>query len=493
MRFGGASTLSGALVLLILLALVIRLPNVTRPILEPYSFRQTQTAFPIRHLAESGRFDLWQTYLPVLGPPWELSFELPLYQNLAGMVARGGATVEAAGRLLSILSCLVSALLFYIFLLRHTERSVAVMTLAIMLFSPFAIFWSTAVLIDFFALALVAVFLVSGDSFLGTGRRSALLVALLAFTFGAMVKLPTVIFYPVLVGAAAFTSEKQLRAGRLLALLAACAMAAVPFLAWTRYTDAVKAASPHTAFAVSYRLHEWYFGSSAQLASWDTVGAVLGRVLENLGLYAAPLWFIAGLLFAVARERERILWLGLALQLALTIGVFRNLHLAHHYYQVAVLPALAAFTALGLTRFVTRLRYPVLVAAVLLAVFALRIERVTQYLTPVYMPEQSPPAYRTLYEIGSFVGSRTAKEETVAIVGLETWDPTILYVADRRGFMVRELSAPGVPETVARYDYLLELKAPLGKVATQKLRALVGASVLYEEPLFIWSELPRTD
>ena len=67
-----------AVPLAVYVALVIA-PTLGRPLLERHSFRQTQTALTARIFHEQG-IDLLHPKLPVLGAPFEVPFEFPLFQ-----------------------------------------------------------------------------------------------------------------------------------------------------------------------------------------------------------------------------------------------------------------------------------------------------------------------------------------------------------------------------------------------------------------------------
>ena len=67
---------------LLVFTVLIHLPTFDQPLVERHNFRQTQTAFTARIYHEEG-IDLFDPKLPVLGPPWEVPFEFPLFQAAA--------------------------------------------------------------------------------------------------------------------------------------------------------------------------------------------------------------------------------------------------------------------------------------------------------------------------------------------------------------------------------------------------------------------------
>jgi hypothetical protein len=148
-----------------LLALVVALGCMTRelekPMLGPHSFRQTQTAISAFYMAQNP--SMFLDYItPVLGPPWKIPMELPLYQwivarwhNLTGM------PLDPSGKLISIAAWLLClAPVFAIGRFLRLPPEVLALTAAIALASPLYLFWGAAFLMEttglLFALLMVA-------------------------------------------------------------------------------------------------------------------------------------------------------------------------------------------------------------------------------------------------------------------------------------------------------------------------------------------------
>lgn len=69
---------------LLLLAAFVRLPTLDQPLVEAHAFRQTQTAYTALLFHEQG-VDLLHPKLPVMGEPFEVPFELPLFRMEKGL------------------------------------------------------------------------------------------------------------------------------------------------------------------------------------------------------------------------------------------------------------------------------------------------------------------------------------------------------------------------------------------------------------------------
>ena len=452
--------------LLFILAFELRLYNISRPITDPYSFRQSQTAWLIRYLSERG-LDLFSGFLPVLGAPWQLPFEFPLYQNIAALLVAAVGSVEVAGRLVSIGSCFVAAGIFHGLVRHYLGGACALLSTGVFLFAPYSIFWSTAVIIDFFALALSLGFLWGIHHFAQTRRAYYLLIATACAAAAGAVKLPSLLFY-IMPGAwmlydrwrIVWDELNQNQKFRLTLLVLLCAVVSMlPFVVWTQYADAVKNAHHFTVFATSYRLHNWYFGSAAQILDLWGIARVISRMLENFGLRGFSVLLLLGVARGISRRDTRGFVCSFLLQLLLTIVVFRNLHLAHHYYQISIFPAVSMFIGLGFLCVgdFFRRQKALGVGLVLVAMTLSRIERIENYLATIYSPAKVPDGYKRMRELGLIIKAETQPNDRIGIVGQETWDPSILYAADRYGFMVRSEAEVEWKSYVTSecYDYIL--------------------------------------
>ena len=110
------------LALLLIPAFVIRLRNLNSPLTGSYTFRNTQTAWGIRSVAE-GVLSPFSVETPVLGPPWRIPFEFPLFQIIAGLFSRlTGLSVEVSGRLTALTFFITSAVFFYLILKKFFDQ-----------------------------------------------------------------------------------------------------------------------------------------------------------------------------------------------------------------------------------------------------------------------------------------------------------------------------------------------------------------------------------
>lgn len=434
--------------LLALLAVYLALASVGFGpyITDDHPFRQTQTALSASLIHGVG--DLWRYELPVLGPPWVVPFEFPLYQGLAKALSAGaGLPLAMAGRLVGM-----TALLLCLWPLLRMARLLGVAWPAIVLgpvfLAPLYVFWSRAFLIETTALLFALIYLSLLLEMLLTRRADALRAAALAASgsLAALVKVTTV-FPLVLVGAAAtaWLAWQWLRRRGPLALplhlaLAHLALAAVA-LAWLRHADAIKAAHPLAVALTSQALPQWNYGPLSQRidpAIWfrlvnnstDMIFPLPARLAAlKVALLAAFcavfgffLWHCDG-----RRRRQVLLMAGLFL---LPFLIFTNLHRIHNYYQAAngvFLLAGFGLAAHGALEHSPRRRRAIL-SAYLGTLLAL-------CLSCLWYFQHKSSQRGELLEISAALRAQTAADAILIISG-QDWSPVIPYQAQRRALML---------------------------------------------------------
>src|SRR5262249_7913478 len=143
--------LLGALLCASLLALAVLCLGLFQPILDQFAFRQTQTALTTFWLMRGGPVLAYET--PVLGFPWSIPFEVPVYQIIVAGLGKAGVPIDAAGRIVSFaffigclwpLNVLFRALRFG----RFAFPCVAIL----FLLSPLYLFWGRTLMVETCAL-----------------------------------------------------------------------------------------------------------------------------------------------------------------------------------------------------------------------------------------------------------------------------------------------------------------------------------------------------
>lgn len=413
-----------------------------------HGFRQTQTAISARYFSGWSDWLAYQT--PVFGPPWSVPFEFPLYQALAQGLHRAiGLTLESSGRLVAIgffLAC------FWPLhqLLRAWAVEQTLPTLAMVLLTPFYVFWSRAFMIEtaalFFMLAYLAAFV--RFALHGQGAGWALLWMACSGCLAALVKITTVL--PIMLLTGALTARLGWQAWQRRAPLArpmALMLVQVGVLAlasaWVAHTDALRSHNPLSQLLSSHALREWNFGTLAQRADPAVWWALADRSVNLLfplpsrlgGLRSAQavVWLLMFVWLVhqctPARRRQVAVLLGL---FVLPFLIFTNLHWVHDYYQAAnalflsLAVGLAAHGAMEAATQVRRARQVLALYLVALLLSSLNAA------AGLYFNS----SYRGRLQVASaWVTQHSAADTVLVITGLD-YSAVLPYQANRRALML---------------------------------------------------------
>ncbi|KRF45528.1 hypothetical protein ASH01_06800 [Terrabacter sp. Soil811] len=434
----------------------MRIPQLGHSLFEAHSFRQTQTAFVIREYMRHGT-DLLTTPLPVFGASANVPMEMPLFQGLAAQIARVGISAEMAGRILGLIGFQVAAVLLWVLVRRWFATTAATLAVALMQFLPFGLAWGASSLIDFSSVALGLGMVVSLDGYVRRGGAVGLALGAGSAWICALVKVTTAFPWCVLL-LFAFAAVRGTRRplGRIVTALALGPGVAVLVAGlWTRFADNVKGGQPATRFLTSDELAVWNFGDVSMRTS--------GSSYSSLGLHAflevgGPLG--VGVLVAVfgALADRGSGWHRWGLVTATASGpiVFFNLYAVHSYYWIAVFPMVCALMALGIVTAAERLPTPATGKARLTALLA-----GLMVVSAIAIPLGSSEALQfarspSTPDLSARLAAMTHPDEQVLVIGCD-WDPTLLYGADRHGFMIRDGLASSRPSaaSITNYRYLL--------------------------------------
>jgi len=426
----------------------------THGIFDAHPFRQTQTAVSVYWMLQGGPLLAYHT--PVLGYPWAIPLEFPLYQWLvAGLVAASGASIEASGRAVGVAFFLASLIPGWIVLggLGLTPAS-RLLCLAMLLASPLYLFWSRTLMIESTALFLSLSYLAAVICW-RRRRRAAPLVAAAAFgALAAMVKVTTFLGFlaaaGLLVGVDAWRARPGLELRRVRPYgLAAVAFALLPCLAcvcWFAFCDALKEQNAFAAVLTSGALWHWTFGDWSQRLRAGTWLAIWQRY---------PNWFVSWAVLAMAavalpfaRGRRAMALSALALGVGVML-VFTNLHAVHDYYQYANAVFLLAAIGLALSGLVDAPDWRRVVG---LGAFAAAIVFMLRAEGSWYLAFQASDP-RPHDEFAEHVRAVTAPNDVLVIWGAR-WSPEIPWTAKRRALMDNPGYDPHGPEMTRALDAL---------------------------------------
>ncbi len=449
-------------------------------------FRQTQTAITALFIQRDHDFSLAYP-TPVLGKPWSVPFEFPLYQWTVVVVSDvTGLSLTHAGRAVSM-ACFYLALPAIWLLLGRLglapPRRMVVM--AAVLTCPLYIFYARAFLIETMALMFSLWFL---QAYVAAVERRSwiwLAVANVAGAGAGLVKVTTFMLYlmPAAAWSLAWLWQARPRPGpagggwslwwrtagdwsplrRTAGWIAAAT--AIPFAVtygWIRFADSVKLLNPSSHNLTSAGTAAYNFGTwETRLAPaiWSQHVQILFNDLISVSVLAVAV--ALGLLFA-GRWRRWIAWC-VGLFFAVQV-LFPVLYAWHEYYYVAngvLLMAALGFVLCGV------LESPAPRVVAWLLVLGLLGGQMAQYLYRDYPlqalarggPSELTRALQAITEPGD-----------VLVVAGEDWASMTPYYAQRRALMIRR---------DMEYDGAY-LRDAFGRLKGERVAALVLSGVQRE-------------
>lgn len=335
--------------------------------------REWQTAITAWWMVAEGH-GIFDAVTPLMGPPWQIPMEAPLFQWLAAHATTPWVSLEDTGRLLSFVFFLAG-----IFVLRRLaldldlDRRVADCAALIFATSPLYLGYALSFTIESLALLLALLYLWLFVRWMLRPGLVLLTATMIAGSAAALAKVTTWAVFAAAVTAVGLwfiVSARRHSRSTGDALIGLILVLGIPLACgawWTHWSDAVKAANGLTTGLTSGALAQWNFGTLEQRLSVQQWGKYAFRsallVLGPVGLAGvgpAIFWFFR-------RRKARVSLPVLAASLAaLAAGplVFTNLHFEHDYYALAT--GVFAIILLASTVFAQRAR-PWLVAAIVVS------------------------------------------------------------------------------------------------------------------------------
>jgi 4-amino-4-deoxy-L-arabinose transferase-like glycosyltransferase len=396
----------------------------------------------------------FEMQVPVLGPPWKIPFEFPLFQLLCAVVGRVLVLDPAvAGRLVATVVFALAAAAVYLLARSLFTTRAAVASYVIFAWSAYGFNWGSEVLIDYLSVALCISGLV-GVLRTMTASRWTLVTATGLSALGALTKVTTAYPWVVICGVALAWQSRQDRR-RLLRVVMWMSGALVPAVAWNRFADSVKGNNPHTEWLTSWNLNAHHFRSPRELleaSQWRSLIEHATEPVVGSVLLAVALTLLATITPWSARPSRLLVVVLLAPPLT-----FTGLYLAHDYYFIAVSPALAILGGVGtetVRRWIARswhtglgMHATVVAALVVVGLSWISPEGVENL-------NNSLPGSAAEQLIFEEVGATTTPEDHLLVVGMD-WSPVFLYTVDRKGLMLRpEGTRPDSAELGTFYEYV---------------------------------------
>ena len=416
-----------ALLLAVLtLAAALRAIHLDAPILGEHAWRQADTAAMARNFDEGG-LDLLHPRIDWGGvTSGALESEFPLYPFAVALLYRGLGPDEAWARALSLLLSLIAIAYLHALARATTDDATALWAAGFLAILPLSVHFGRAVMPEPLMLAAsvggVFHFLIWTRS----GRSRHLIASALLISTACAVKLPCLYLAVPLLQLAwcRFGARALLRP----ALWAYAAATLAPVLLWYAHAHEIFL---ETGLTVGIWDPADKFGSVALVTSaeyWDRI--VWVRFAHRLLTWPGFALFAIGLCLP-RRSREEWVFDAWLAGFAVSLVVVARGHYAHNYYQLPLLFPAVVFMAKPLARWLhapaSRVPLRVALAGLVAGVVGTGFAHQRELLA------KEDPSTSPVMTLAEHLAAASEPEDLVVVTDA---DPTLLYLAHRKGWRV---------------------------------------------------------
>ena len=321
----------------------------TRPLSGFHTFRQAQTAWPVKWWIENG-FDPFNPVVPIKGlshQTWIL--ELPLFQWLAYLLNQvTGLTPIAASRFLSLVFAM-SVVAWFSKILAEISGFRQRWILLFFIMNPYFIYWSTTGLVDWLAFSCT---LLGSELLLrskNTSRVSNWLCLLIAYFFyvSACLTKPSHFIFALGAFLTLRAQQKNLEISRMfISFLPVLLPTVLSYLVWRNWSSShYPQGDPRRIWSVTRENYSWYFGSLDQYKS------VIGNLYAILERFTGGRWgvliFLVTIIVFLSSNLNLMTKIGIPLVYFLYLLKLLNLNVVHNYYQIPILFSYGSVMILG--------------------------------------------------------------------------------------------------------------------------------------------------
>ena len=330
----------------ILLACQYWLGTLNQPLIDDHEFRQTQTALTSLFI-EPSLNGILNYETPVLGAPWSIPFEFPLFQLLAAQLEDiSGLSLSASGRLLSVLFGLGCIWPATNLMHRHGLGYLAMGIFTILyLTSSIYLYWNRSFLIEsaalFFTLASLDCYSQLRNRHEDVNMYNGIKVSAFAIilSLALLVKVTTALPAMALMtgdwiwkNKTGLTSRRDIKKQ----IIVGCSMIFAFCLMywWNHHADALKLLNPMGANLTSKATIAWNFGAPSlrlQPELWQ--GVVVNRMLTPMA--ALPISAIIAVGTWVSARTTKLFIIACIYLAISPLLIFTSLHITHPYYQAS--------------------------------------------------------------------------------------------------------------------------------------------------------------
>lgn len=405
---------------LVLLALLIRLVQISQPFVDDWSWRETDVAMMARNFFTGG-FNILYPQVDWAGPyPGYVGMEFPLVPFIAALLYVPMGVHDWVGRSVSAGFFVLSVPFLYLLVKRQSDQTSALMATIIYVLIPLNIFASRSFMSDMASLSLSLVAVYSFSRWLEYPKNLGLFIVTVASsTLAILVKLPAAAIGLVFLYMIWHRYGRAFFLRRELWVFGASTLI-FPF-AWYFHARQI---------AARYPPHHLAGDGVLQMTSPDRYADIATRTVttELTPLVAGAM--LIGMLLPTHGRLGRLFhwWLAAVLPLFVLAGAG---HWLHPWYQLPIVPPAAAFAgraaAAGLAALGRLSRSRLAAGAAAVGSLCLLGYLSYRYVKPLYNQR-----YTSLWLVGQALNATTPPQALVVIA--DTGHGAGLYYSGRRGW-----------------------------------------------------------
>lgn len=442
------------LTIILFFGVIVRLYQFRSPVADWHSWRQVDTAAVTRNFVQNGidllhpKYDDLSNVASGINNPQGYRFvEFPLYNAFTAILftSLDYFTLEEWSRLVTIAAQIISAIFLFCLVRHYRGDVVGLLTAFFFVFLPFNIYYGRSILPG----PTMIMFVLGGIYFfhrwitvqLTNIQEEKNIQIKWEFFFGiifiacALLVRPYAVFYLLPIG---YIIWKYLGLKGFFNpyIIIFLFTSFVPFIAWriwmTQYPEGIPGSD--------WLLNKGNIRFKGSFFYW--------LFAERIGRLILGYWGVILLTLGIVRKtgKEKLFFFSFLVATLLYMTVIARGNVQHDYYQIAIIPTLAIFLALGtdiLVRGANSVFSPLLSKIVLLVVFCFMFSFSWYYVRDYYNVNN------VWVNAGDAVDRLTPKN--AKILTLTDGDTTLLYYANRKGWANLQKSFPEMIKMGARY------------------------------------------
>lgn len=327
---------------IILLAFIVRLYKINRPIADWHSWRQADTAAVARNFTKEGfnpfvpKYDDMSSQANGLDNPNRYRFvEFPIYNSAVAAVWSVTGVDVTSARLVTVIITLGSTLLLYFLVKRFSGWHIAALASFFFAFIPYNIFYSSTILpAPLMVFSIIGLYL-TFTKWLESQKLTWFILSVLLANL-AILTWPIAIFFLLPVLYLAFVKYGILMFKNYWLWLFAI-LSLLPFIAWRIWMTQFPEGIPNWQFL----LNEGNIRFKGAFFRW-MIAERLGKLILTVSGFSL---FVMGIL--KRPQKEKLFYWSWLASSAIYFLVFASGNVRHDYYQVPFVPIAAVFMAIG--------------------------------------------------------------------------------------------------------------------------------------------------